>query len=67
MKNTLQPSSTTQQRAVGSLLATLAMLCVRFRLDGEETREDINRSEVVAANILVLIIRLLKGGFYSSQ
>lgn len=43
------------------------MLCVRFRLDGEETREDINRSEVVAANILVLIIRLLKGGFYSSQ
>lgn len=36
------------------------MLCARFCLDGEETREDINRSEVVAANILVLIIRLLK-------
>lgn len=67
MKNTNQPSSTAWQRAIGSPTATLVMLCMRFRLDGVETREDINRSEVVAANILLLIIRLLKGGFYGFQ
>lgn len=54
---------TTYRLSSISLMGTVAALCLRFRLDGGETREDINRSEVVAANILLLIIPLLKGDF----